>query len=294
MSDNIEQQDQIFFYNATNELINRTNNENRRINIPNYESSEFIMPIYELIDSRPITSSNNIIINNINNNMDTIRNYVNSLYDFPIPIMSSDSISNSIISTINESMNEKSRYKKVLSEEGEKSLTKVKYDKTKINYDKCPILQSEFEPDEEITQLPCKHCFNTSAIEHWLKEEKSICPVCRYELDNVEKKCNTDPRLTDENTDDNEHADNEHADNEDTEDEDTEDEDTEDEDTEDEDTDNMDIVEEEYNINNNYESSIFNLINSLERASNLNNRNYYNSITEDTEIQQAILMSFTN
>ena len=88
MSDNIEQQDQIFFYNATNELINRTNNENRRINIPNYESSEFIMPIYELIDSRPITSSNNIIINNINNNMDTIRNYVNPLYDFPIPIMS--------------------------------------------------------------------------------------------------------------------------------------------------------------------------------------------------------------
>ena len=286
MSDNIEQQDQIFFYNVTNELINRTNNENRRINIPNYESSEFIMPIYELIDSRPITSSNNIIFNNINNNMDTIRNYVNSLYDFPIPIMSSDSISNSIISTINESMNEKSRFKKVLSEEGEKSLTKVKYDKTKINYDKCPILQSEFEPDEEITQLPCKHCFNTSAIEHWLKEEKSICPVCRYELDNVEKKCNTDPRLTDENTDDNEHADNEDAD------ENTDDEDTEDEDTDDEYTDNMDIDEEENNVNN--ESSIFNLINSLERASNLNNRNYYNSITEDPEIQQAILMSFTN
>ena len=57
-------------------------------------------------------------------------------------------------------------------------------------------------------------------------------------------------------------------------------------------TDNMDIDEEENNVNN--ESSIFNLINSLERASNLNNRNYYNSITEDPEIQQAILMSFTN
>tara|TARA_B100000401_G_C52463332_1_gene557543 strand:- start:146 stop:649 length:504 start_codon:yes stop_codon:yes gene_type:complete len=167
-------------------------------------------------------------------------------------------------------MNEKSRFKKVLSEEGEKSLTKVKYDKTKMDYDKCPILQSEFEPDEEITQLPCKHCFNTSAIEHWLKEEKSICPVCRYELDNVEKKCNTDPTLTDENTDD------------------------EDADENTDDEDNMDIVEEEYNINNNNESSIFNLINSLERASNLNNRNYYNSITEDPEIQQAILMSFTN
>ena len=253
MTNNIEQQDQDFFYNATNELINRTNNENSRLH----------MLIHELMNTPTIITSSN--------NMDASNDFFsyNSL-DLPLSIMSSNSISNSIISTINESMNEKSRFKKVLSEEGEKSLTKVKYDKTKMDYDKCPILQSEFEPDEEITQLPCKHCFNTSAIEHWLKEEKSICPVCRYELDNVEKKCNTDPTLTDENTDD------------------------EDADENTDDEDNMDIVEEEYNINNNNESSIFNLINSLERASNLNNRNYYNSITEDPEIQQAILMSFTN
>ena len=270
MSDNIEQQDQIFFYNATNELINRTNNENSRLH----------MLIHELMNTPTIITSSN--------NMDASNDFFsyNSL-DLPLSIMASNSISNSIsntisntisnsiISTINESMNEKSRFKKVLSEEGEKSLTKVKYDKTKMDYDKCPILQSEFEPDEEITQLPCKHCFNTSAIEHWLKEEKSICPVCRYELDNVEKKCNTEPGPTDENTDEN-----------------TDNENTDDEDTEDEDTDNMDIDEEENNVNN--ESSIFNLINSLERASNLNNRNYYNSITEDPEIQQAILMSFTN
>ncbi len=254
MTNNIEQQDQDFFYNATNELINRTNNENSRLH----------MLIHELMNTPTIITSSN--------NMDASNDFFsyNSL-DLPLSIMSSNSISNSIISTINESMNEKSRFKKVLSEEGEKSLTKVKYDKTKMDYDKCPILQSEFEPDEEITQLPCKHCFNTSAIEHWLKEEKSICPVCRYELDNVEKKCNTDPTPTDENTDN---------------------ENTDDENTDDEYTDNMDIDEEENNVNN--ESSIFNLINSLERASNLNNRNYYNSITEDPEIQQAILMSFTN
>ena len=281
MTNNIEQQDQDFFYNATNELINRTNNENSRLH----------MLIHELMNTPTIITSSN--------NMDASNDFFsyNSL-DLPLSIMASNSISNSIsntisntisnsiISTINESMNEKSRFKKVLSEEGEKSLTKVKYDKTKMDYDKCPILQSEFEPDEEITQLPCKHCFNTSAIEHWLKEEKSICPVCRYELDNVEKKCNTDPTPTDENTD------NENTDNENTDDEDADDEDADDEDADDEYTDNMDIDEEENNVNN--ESSIFNLINSLERASNLNNRNYYNSITEDPEIQQAILMSFTN
>ena len=50
MSDNIEQQDQIFFYNATNELINRTNNENSRLH----------MLIHELMNTPTIiTSSNN-------------------------------------------------------------------------------------------------------------------------------------------------------------------------------------------------------------------------------------------
>ena len=75
--------------------------------------------------------------------------------------MSSNSISNSI-STINESMNENLDLKRYWFGRRRKSPTKVKYDKTKMDYDKCPILQSEFEPDEEITQLPCKHCFNTS------------------------------------------------------------------------------------------------------------------------------------
>ena len=36
---------------------------------------------------------------------------------------------------------------------------------------------------EKITQLPCKHIFETEAIKTWLKEESNSCPVCRYELD---------------------------------------------------------------------------------------------------------------
>lgn len=273
MTNNIEQQDQDFFYNATNELINRTNDENSRLHVL----------IQELINRPTIITSTT--------NSNNIRASRNNVYEFP-QYYSSPRImsSNSIISTINESMNEKPSYKKVLSEEGKKSLTKVKYDKSKMDYDKCPILQSEFETGEEITQLPCKHCFNTSAIEHWLKEENSICPVCRYELDAVEKKYNTDT------TDINENTYNEH------------DEETDNEDMDDEDihVDDMEIEEENFDlhININNESSIFNLINSLERTynfnnrnlnnRNLNNRNYYNSITEDAEIQEAILMSLTN
>ena len=38
----------------------------------------------------------------------------------------------------------------------------------------------------EIIKLPCDHCFIPEAIEKWVKEEKAICPVCRYTLDSKE------------------------------------------------------------------------------------------------------------
>ena len=82
----------------------------------------------------------------------------------------------------------KPTYKKVLSEDGEKQLQKFVYDPEKHNQNTCPILQTEFEKDEEITMLPCKHYFNTGAIEQWLKEEKAECPICRHCLKHIEVK----------------------------------------------------------------------------------------------------------
>ena len=70
-------------------------------------------------------------------------------------------------------------------------------------------------------------------------------------------------------------------------DEDTRDEETTDEDTADEDT---DIT----SINPDYNFPVFNLINSLHRTSNLNNRNYYISTNEEDEIQEAIRLSLEN
>ena len=62
--------------------------------------------------------------------------------------------------------------------------------------DTCPILQTEFEDNEEITQLPCNHCFNTEAILHWLKKEKAECPICRVELDYNEEKIEQENTLS--------------------------------------------------------------------------------------------------
>ena len=50
----------------------------------------------------------------------------------------------------------------------------------------------------EIIKLPCEHCFIPEAIVKWVKEEKAICPVCRYALDSkeVEDKSTVSPRRT--------------------------------------------------------------------------------------------------
>ena len=253
MTDNsIEQQDYDFFHNAANELINRDNNNGNQLHIL----------INELMRIPTLTTPFNSINHNPSNNPYDI--FLGS--DFEYETMSRMTGTPSHV--INTSINDMSVYRKVLSSEGEKSLKKIKYDKTKVEYEKCPILQTDFEPDEEITQLPCKHCFNTVAIERWLKEEKSECPVCRHQLEHIEKKINIDEEY---NTD----------------------EDTIDEDTIDEDTytnTNTDIT----SIYPDYNFPVFNLINSLHRTSNLNNRNYYISTNEEDEIQEAIRLSLEN
>ena len=84
---------------------------------------------------------------------------------------------------------DKNKYKKILSDKGKKQLKNIKFNSNLDNINtSCPIFQIDFENNEIITQLPCSHCFIPEAIEKWLKEEKAICPVCRFELDYEEVK----------------------------------------------------------------------------------------------------------
>ena len=294
MTDNsIEHQDYDFFHNAANELINRDNNNGNRLHTL----------INELMRIPTLTTPFNSVNHTTPNTPYDI--FFGSEFEYEIMSNMTGTPSH-VINTLN---NDISLYKKVLSSEGEKSLKKIKYDKTKVEYDKCPILQTDFEPEEEITQLPCKHCFNTVAIERWLKEEKSECPVCRHKLEHVEKKINIDEEYnTDEETT-GEETTGEETTGEDTTYEDTTYEETTDEDTTYEDTTYEDTTYEDttyedtvYNdintditsINLDYNFPVFNLINSLHRTSNLNNRNYYISTNEEDELQEAIRLSLVN
>ena len=87
-----------------------------------------------------------------------------------------------IMSTLINDLEQLPKFKKVLSDEGKKSLSIIRYKKSEATYHSCPILCTDFEENEEITRLPCNHCFDSNAIEKWLTEEKSECPICRLEL----------------------------------------------------------------------------------------------------------------
>jgi len=91
---------------------------------------------------------------------------------------------------------DKSKYKNVISDEGKEELKTVKYSKENadIKNDTCPILHTPFEEGEEITQLPCNHCFDTNSITIWLQNEKAECPVCRYKLSSKEIKIEEEQR----------------------------------------------------------------------------------------------------
>ena len=90
-------------------------------------------------------------------------------------------------SILQQSLFEKNLYKNVLSEDGEKEIEKITYNKDNLDQHSCCISFEDFKEGEEVYKLPCGHIFS-DAIFTWLKEESNKCPVCRHELSHKEIK----------------------------------------------------------------------------------------------------------
>ena len=85
---------------------------------------------------------------------------------------------------INSTINDKNKYKKVITDIEFEKLETTLYNKNTNKSNKCcPIYYLDFDNNDKIIQLPCKHIFFSEAIEKWLKEESNMCPVCRYSFD---------------------------------------------------------------------------------------------------------------
>jgi Ring finger domain len=50
---------------------------------------------------------------------------------------------------------------------------------------KCLICQCEYEIAEQLSRLPCDHCFHTGCVRQWLTE-KDCCPYCRQSITKLE------------------------------------------------------------------------------------------------------------
>jgi hypothetical protein len=78
-------------------------------------------------------------------------------------------------------------YKTVLADDVKFPITKFGVS-SQLNT-KCPILYAEFDPEDDVVELPCKHVYTPDAIMAWLKNERAECPVCRAALPSQEVKC---------------------------------------------------------------------------------------------------------
>lgn len=150
-----------------------------------------IINLLNLIINRDV--SNNIIDNQ--NNIQDVSN--NTLYQTSrffnymnrtqseIPFLFRQN-SSRLTNILQNSLDQKNKYKNVISENGKSNIKIIKYKSSEQEIKSCPIMFVDFEEDEEVAKLPCGHIFNKDAIMQWLEEESNKCPVCRHPLDSKE------------------------------------------------------------------------------------------------------------
>lgn len=51
-----------------------------------------------------------------------------------------------------------------------------------IDCDNCVICLCEFDLEDNVTVLPCKHIYHKECIEPWLVNKSSLCPICKQSI----------------------------------------------------------------------------------------------------------------
>ena len=122
----------------------------------------------------------------------------NNLYNSLFNLDFNNNDTTTLESVINSSFNESPLYKQIIDDtelskiinSKSKYIKNNEFDNTETENSNtfCPITQEEFVDQQDIITLECNHSFEPEAILHWLKEEKSECPVCRFKYKSKEVK----------------------------------------------------------------------------------------------------------
>lgn len=118
----------------------------------------------------------------------TTRSMVN--IPFTLPSQNRSQTRSNISTVMEESLYEKPKYKKVVSDKGMENIKFELYNEKSEKQSKvCAITREKFKDQEEVAILPCNHIFNKEAILTWLTTKNAECPICRYKLESKEIKC---------------------------------------------------------------------------------------------------------
>jgi len=132
----------------------------RLLLIPNYDENNENIILNSNLNPNSIINNNT---QNIDNNSSIIRRILETSFS-----------------------HDKNKYLKVLDDPSNNIIKIINFNSTLNINSSCPIFQTDFEENEEIGMLPCKHCFNLEAIKKWLNERKAECPVCREQFSSKE------------------------------------------------------------------------------------------------------------
>ena len=172
------------FYNNSPDfhvqIIDISNLRNRSNDI---SRSPILQQLYNIDqDGSNLTSTSNFLINFIENNINNIiQNSIHGTRDTPF-------IQNFIDSTFE--LDNKKKFKRVTHDDEMRKLKIQKFDSSNIYANnECPINLTKFEENDEIIILPCNHIYSALPIQKWLNEESNCCPICRFELQYKEIKC---------------------------------------------------------------------------------------------------------
>jgi len=181
-----------------------SNLQNRISDISRNMILEQLFNLDHIILSENLDNSNNsnylnysnLFLNLLENNLNNILHNQETLYTN----YNSSFMENFINSTFE--VDNKKKFKRVVTDDELKKLKIQKFDEN-MNYanKECPINLTTFKQDDEIIILPCNHAFSSESIKIWLNNESNCCPICRYELEYKEIKCEEITNNNEENED---------------------------------------------------------------------------------------------
>ena len=165
------------------QVISNESNESNENN-ESYESYENNSPTSSPINNISYFDIINIPINNINvNNMNNVNNIRNILLNQFNEIPDYPNVNDNFTYFPASDLIERLFHDYVTNKN---KLTESQYNDSVIKIDKkideCPICFNS--SDNVIKIIKCEHIFCENCIEHWLKDHKNTCPICRINTNN--------------------------------------------------------------------------------------------------------------